>query len=208
MPMQNTRTVSGRAALIAFIVAVVLQLMLAPQISLLGGAINFMVVVAVVLALVVEPSRAVWIGFLCGLFFDLTSSVPVGLMALLLTIAAHLVSSASQGLSPGVNVESMRLVCLAILGVNLVDGFALYLIGSESSLIYALGVHALVSSVLDILVSIPFLAALGSTAQTRGFSARGTSPTTYATPTSRSGRKGSKKRRTRSGRSGGSRYKL
>lgn len=214
MLSQNTKSVSTRALVITFIVAAVLELALAPQISLWGGAINFMVVAALALSVCVEPGTAGCIGFISGLFFDLTSSTPVGLMSLLLTLAAYLASSASQGITPGFNLESMRVTAVAVLAVNLTDGLALYLMGSESSLLYALGVHALVSTVLDVLVLVPFLAALGTTVQSSGFSARGSSPSPYTASSGRPSRrtttprKASKKSKKHGSHAAGTRYKF
>lgn len=206
MQPQNAKTVPTSALAIAIIVAVLLQLAISPQISLWGGTINFMVVITAVLAICVEPGTAVYIGFFMGLIYDFTSSVPAGLMTLLLTIMAYVASTAAQGETPGLNMESMRSIIISVLLVNLVNGLCLYLIGTESSLLYALGVHALVSSVLDILVAIPFIWAVGSTVQTRGFTARGNASKTYATPRTRSSHSSGKRKR--GSRSGGTRYKL
>ena len=210
MLSQNTKSVPTRVLVITFVVAAVLQLALAPQISLAGGAINFMVVAALALSVCVEPGTAGCVGFISGLFFDLTSSVPVGLMSLLLTLGAYLVSNVSQGVAPGLNLESLRPTALAVLLVNLANGLALFLMGSESSLLYALGVHALVSSALDILVLIPFLAVLGTTVQSSGFSARGSSPSPYASSSGRGARRkaSGKASKKHGSHAAGSRYKF
>ena len=215
MPLQNAKTMSGRALVVTIAVAAVLQLALAPQIGLFGGTFNFMVVAALVLSVCVEPGTAVYLGFFLGLFYDLTSAVPVGLMSLLLTIASYAASSATQGVMPGLNLGSMRAVALSIVAVNLANGLALCLIGTESSLLYSLGVHALASSVLDLVAAVPFLAAVASTVQMRGFSARGSSSATYLgsgkrTATKRSASKHAAKRASgkHGSRSGGTRYKL
>ena len=173
----------------AAVVAALLQLALAPQISILGGAFNFMVAFAAAAAVSFEPRTAVYVGFFSGLFYDLTSSAPVGLMALLLTLASYLAANAASGLTPGANAESLRIAGVFVLGVNLMNGVALLLLGSETSIFYALIVHGLVSAALDALACAPFLMALGAHVQTGVFSGRGESRKTYATPRRASARK-------------------
>ena len=182
MALQNTGSSSGAPIALTAVVAALLQLAIAPQISLFGGAINFMVVLACSLSLSGEPDTAVCVGFFSGLFYDLTSSAPVGLMALLLTLASYVAANASFGMTPGFNVESLRMAGAYILAVNIVYGLALFLLGSETSLLYAVGVHGLVSALLEILVCVPFLVFVGSRTQSGVFSGRGSARKSYDTP--------------------------
>lgn len=154
------------------VVAVLLQIALAPQISIAGGTVNFMLALAIVLSLTFEPHSAVFIGFFSGLFFDLTSSAPVGLMSLLLTVTSFGVSSAAHGALGGLTRESVRFAVIAILAVNLLFGLCLFLMGVQTDLIWALFGHVIASTVLDALVAVLFLMASGSGSSQRGFSAR------------------------------------
>lgn len=161
-----------RMVVVVCLVAAVLQLALAPQLSLFGGRFNFMVVLALTMAPACDIKSAVLAGFFSGLFFDLTATVPVGLMPLLLTVACFVLSMISHGMGGGFSATSMRMVGVAMLLVNLAYGFALFLLGLESSLLYALLVHGLASSVLDILAAVPFLMFGSSTESKKGFTAR------------------------------------
>lgn len=161
-----------RTVLVVCAVAAVLQLAIAPQVSLFGGRFNFMVVLALTMALACDIRSAVLAGFFAGLFFDFTSSVPVGLMSLLLTLACFFLSMVSHGMGGGFSSNTLRLVGVAAFGVNLAYGFALFLLGIESSLVSALLVHGVASSVLDILAAIPFLVFGSSTESKKGFTAR------------------------------------
>lgn len=161
-----------KAVVIVCLVAAVLQLALAPQISLFGGKVNFMVVLALVMAPSCDTRSAVIAGFFAGLFSDLTSPVPVGLMPLLLTIACFGLSMASHGMGGGLSRDSLRLVGGAVFLVNLAYGIGLLLLGLEGSIVYALLVHGLASSVLDTLAAIPFLMFGVAPESKRGFSAR------------------------------------
>lgn len=70
------------------LVCLFLQLGLAPYIGLGNGRINFALVYAAIFSLAVGGQAGVLCGFFAGLVFDLSSTGPIGLMALLLTVMA------------------------------------------------------------------------------------------------------------------------
>ena len=74
---------SSRTFVIAAIVCVLLQAGLAPQISIAGGRVNFMIILVCLSVFSGDPTRAVVCGFCSGLFYDLSAAVPVGVMSLL-----------------------------------------------------------------------------------------------------------------------------
>ena len=79
---------SSRTFVIAAIVCVLLQAGLAPQISIAGGRVNFMIILVCLSVFSGDPTRAVVCGFCSGLFYDLSAAVPVGVMSLLLTVGS------------------------------------------------------------------------------------------------------------------------
>ena len=93
MPYANTAPQRHQIVFILAVVAAVLQVALAPQISILGGRFNFMLAFALAIALRGDGAQAVYAGFFSGLFYDLTATVPVGLMALLTMLASFALSS-------------------------------------------------------------------------------------------------------------------
>ena len=102
---------SSRTFVIAAIpVCVLLQAGLAPQISIAGGRVNFMIILVCLSVFSGDPTRAVVCGFCSGLFYDLSAAVPVGVMSLLLTVGSFaLVHSA--GRSDGRYPECARRHC-------------------------------------------------------------------------------------------------
>lgn len=163
---------SRRTLIIMAVVAAVLQVAVAPQIEIAGGRMNFMVVLAIVLALTSDISTAVCIGFFCGLFFDLTSSMPIGLLSLLLTLTSFVVAALSRSSLNGFSPDSLRVCAVAIVGVNLLYSLVLLFMGVETSFLWSVFGHGFVSSALDLAVSVPFLLAMGSGSGQRGFSMR------------------------------------
>lgn len=164
---------SARPLAIACILAVVLQVALAPQLSVFGGRINFMLVLVAAAAVGGESRTLVYLGFFAGLFYDLTAAVPVGLQALLLCVTGYGLALMSRGINPQARADALRFAGVGIVGVNVVYGSILFFMGIETSLMGALLSHALASSVLDIAVAVPFLMLLSAGEQSRGFSARG-----------------------------------
>ena len=158
--LKNSGPSRGRLSGIV-VACILLHLALAPQIHLFGGAFNFMLVLTVSLAISLDSRTMVYVGFFSGLLYDLTTTGPVGLMSLLLALVGYGLALMSRGLTS------------AILGVNLIYSIAMLGLGVESSVLVAIGVHGLASTVLDVLASIPFLLMAGSPAAQRGFSSRG-----------------------------------
>lgn len=172
--MELNKTSGASAPVVPLaIVAVVLQLLLSPQFVIFGGQINFMLVLVVVLSFTVESRHLVYVGFFGGLFYGLVTTAPVGLMALLLTVAAYVAGALFRGLTANAGVESLRSAVILILGVNLVNGIALFAMGMSGNLLVSLGVHGLASTVLDLIACVPFLFFLGRSGSSHGFSAHG-----------------------------------
>ena len=165
---------SSRTFVITAIVCVLLQAGLAPQIEIAGGRINFMIILVCLSAFSGDPSRAVWCGFLSGLFYDLTASVPVGVMSLLLTAGSFTLVHGNWGLSAG--TSTMRAVVIGVfsLVVGAVYSVILLFMGLETNVLVALFGHALPSAILTGIVAVPVLALTGFGASSSGFSARGT----------------------------------
>lgn len=162
----------GRRPIAVFCaVAAVLQIVVAPQLSLLGGRVNFMLVLVTVLAVSGDARTLAYVGFFAGLFYDLTTMAPIGLMALLLTVTGYLTAALSRGITLGASMESLRMTGVALLGVNLAYALALFFMGSETNLLIALGVHGVASTVLDVLVAFVALAFAPQGDAGRGFGA-------------------------------------
>lgn len=151
----------NRLLVTACIVAAFLQVAVAPQLSILGGRINFMLALTVTSAIGGDSRTMVYVGFFSGLFFDLTALVPIGLMALLLTLLGYGVAATSRGIVPGLSMDALRIVCTGVLAVQLLYGVLLFFMGVETSFLTSLG-HGLSGGILTILACIPFLLAGGT----------------------------------------------
>ena len=104
---------SSRTFVIAAIVCVLLQAGLAPQISIAGGRVNFMIILVCLSVFSGDPTRAVVCGFCSGLFYDLSAAVPVGVMSLLLTVGSFALVHSAVGQTGG--TPSARGVTVGVL---------------------------------------------------------------------------------------------
>lgn len=164
-----------RALIIAVIVAMVLQVALAPQISILGGRINFMLALAGACALTGDSSMTVWVAFICGLFYDLTAAVPVGLMTLILTVSSFVLAGTTGASAGGLSSRSIQLFFIYALIVCFINGIALFVLGIEGSILSALFGHGLASAALSTVAAMGFMIVQGrSDTGSRSFTARGT----------------------------------
>ena len=157
MDLNGSSGRSTRSTCVALAIAAALQVAIGSQLSLFGGSVNFMLAIAVALAVGGDPRAIVYAGFFCGLFFDLTSAVPIGLMSLLLTLAGFFTACASRGVPGGFSPQSLLMAAIAIAAVDLVYAVALLLLGIESSILYSLGVHALATTVLTVIAAAAML---------------------------------------------------
>ncbi len=144
---------SSRTFVIAAIVCVLLQAGLAPQISIAGGRVNFMIILVCLSVFSGDPTRAVVCGFCSGLFYALVHSA-VG-------------QTGGTPSARGVTVGAFALV------INVIYSIILLFMGLETSFVVAIFGHALPSSILTGLVAIPFLMSGVVPQSGYGFSARG-----------------------------------
>ena len=164
---------SSRTFVIAAIVCVLLQAGLAPQISIAGGRVNFMIILVCISVFSGDPTRAVVCGFCSGLFYDLSAAVPVGVMSLLLTVGSFALVHCAAGQTGGAPSARGITVGAFALVINVIYSIILLFMGLETSFVVAIFGHALPSSILTGLVAIPFLMSGVVPQSGYGFSARG-----------------------------------
>lgn len=88
----NNMARDNMVIVVGAILAVAAQIVIAPNIALFSAMPNFIVVYALLVAIVRPATSGPVLPFTLGLIFDLLSGGPVGAMALLLTLFAFLAS--------------------------------------------------------------------------------------------------------------------
>lgn len=134
------------------LIAMVLQLVVAPVIAIFGIVPNFVLVVTVIIALHNDPTRSTIAGFILGLFTDLFSLGPIGAMSLVLTILAYGVSSLNKGsFTGGISINMIILLVATALGEFFIS--VIYSIaGVNPDFLFSLVLPVLPSIAYDVVV--------------------------------------------------------
>ena len=130
------------------VVAVALQVILAPNVAIMGAMPNFILVYVGIAAMARQSDSVLIAAFACGLVFDLVGNSAVGVMAALLTLAAFLAGRVSAILgSESFTVSLMvSMVCSLLVEVAFA-GY--YVIAADVPLVSALFMRALPCALYD-----------------------------------------------------------
>lgn len=150
------RNRDARSTVALALICGVAQLALAPNLALGNGRANFALIFSACLALLVGGRRAVVAGFVAGLFFDLSTTGPVGLMAFCLTVSSFVLGMEERNRMSGDLAVTLVLFCVADLGVSLVYHLAMLLVGQADSLLDVLVFRTLPTALLTAVFFIPF----------------------------------------------------
>lgn len=153
---KNRRSIGALALLALFF-----QLGIAPAIALGGGHPNFAFVFAAVIALSIGGGTGVACGFVSGLIYDLSTTGPIGLMALLLSIAAYVLGVEVRDRISEEPMMTLIPFSIAALSVSLCYGLFALAFGVGESLFDAVFLRALPSALLTVIVYVPFLIFMG-----------------------------------------------
>ncbi|MBQ6394745.1 MAG: rod shape-determining protein MreD [Atopobiaceae bacterium] len=156
--MQVTDNMSNRRTLIVLaVVCAFLHLALAPNVGIVNGHPDFMLILAGSIALWQGGSVGVAFGFGAGLFFDFTTTGPVGLMALLLCASSWAIGFSGRNRF----AEGWSVACLYFLVMDAVVcslySITMILVGQASSIFDTLFLRALPSIALTMVFFFPFL---------------------------------------------------
>lgn len=146
----------ARSAVLLAVICGVLQLALAPNLGLGNGRANFALILSACVALSKGGRTGVLWGFFAGLFFDLSTTGPIGLMAFCLTISSYLLGMEGRNRMAGDLAASMALFSAAALAVSFVYHLAMLLVGQASSLIDVIVFRTLPTTLLTIVFFLPF----------------------------------------------------
>ena len=153
----------ARSCAILAVICGVLQLAIAPNLTLGNGVANVMLVLCACVALTQGGGRGVVVGFCAGLFFDLTSTGPVGLMAFCLSVCAYVLGLEGRNRMAGELVGSLLVFAVADLAVCLVYNLAMLLVGDATSVVDAIVYRTLPTALLTLVFFLPFAFVLSRT---------------------------------------------
>ena len=124
-------TRDGIAVAVGAVVAVLLQVVVAPNIALFGAMPNFVVAYALLVAIVRPMAAGPVMPFVLGLVFDRVSGGPVGAMAFLLVLMTFLAARAFAVLDNDTLFMPLVILVVSTLVVELF--YAVFLMGTGFS---------------------------------------------------------------------------
>ena len=138
------------------LVALLLQLVVAPYIAVFSAVPNFLVAFAVLLAVVKPASFGSLLPFLLGLAFDLVGGGPVGAMAFSLTLFTYLLARYSVHVGNDSLFMTLAFIALGVLAVDLCYGIFLLLSGYNANLFEVLAYRIAPCFVYDLIIALLF----------------------------------------------------
>jgi len=139
------------------IACLVLELAIAPNVGIASGRANFALVFSAIMALTVGGRTGVLCGFFAGLLFDLSTTGPVGLMALLLTVASYVMGVEERNRLVDDTTESVIIFAICDVAVALVYNVTMFLMGQSSSVVDLLFLRAVPTAFLTAVAYVPFV---------------------------------------------------
>lgn len=152
----NDTSHNRRSMLWLGVACLVLQLALAPNLALGNGRINFALAYAAVFALSVGGREGVLCGFFAGLVFDLSTTGPIGLMALLLTVMSYLLGNEERNRMADGFPTTMALFGVSSLVVVFLYHLAMLVAGEAGDLIDVIVMRTLPTFALTFVAFLPF----------------------------------------------------
>ncbi len=135
---------SGRLAVaVGAIIVVLLQIIVAPNITIAGAMPNFILAYVVVVAVASPTTCGLVMPFVLGLIFDLVGSGPVGALALLLVVAAFALTRLVAYFGNGTLFVSIATTVVSVFVIEIVYAVLMMAFGDNVGFLGALGHRAL-----------------------------------------------------------------
>lgn len=138
---------------IAIILAVVLQIVLAPAMTIGSAMPNFIAVYVLCATLRNASVQPAVLAFVLGLIFDLIGSGPVGAMAFCLVLVTTLASVVYRNMSNDSWVSAMIVIVVSCLLIELLYGIIMLLVGAGDGFGSALIHRILPCTLYDIVIA-------------------------------------------------------
>lgn len=135
------------------VIAVLLQLVLAPYIAIAGAVPNFIAVAAVLVAIIRHDSFGCVLPFVLGLLYDLFSGNAVGPMAFALLLSCYLASRLFEALNNDRALMALLVAAAALLLTEVLYGILMLMLGYAGGAAGALAIHALPVFAYDLVLA-------------------------------------------------------
>lgn len=142
------------AVLVGAVIAVLAQIIIAPNIAILAAVPNFLAAYVLVVAIVRPTNASLVLAFALGLLFDLLGYGPVGSMALLLVIAAFAASRAFTVLNNDTLFMPLVILVVSMLAIEMLYALILVGFGFSAGMVDALVYRAIPCALYDCVIAL------------------------------------------------------
>jgi rod shape-determining protein MreD len=158
----SARRIAGDIAVVgvSLPLAVVFQLAVAADLSLVAGAPDLVLIAVCGIAFARGREAGCLAGFGAGLALDVLAQHALGRDALVYCVAGYCLGAAGEKLRPPAPVRSLLLIGLATALVRIAEGGIAFMLGSNAALARAFGVQLVAAPAASVLFAIPLLALL------------------------------------------------
>jgi rod shape-determining protein MreD len=147
--MMDQRETNLRFTVIGSVIAFLSQVMLAPNIAILGVVPNFILGFVVLNAIFSGKTSSSVTGFILGLLFDLVAHGPLGIMSFALALLGYAVSSVNKELLSGSWAIKAFLLLVAAFFGELLHAALLSIIGFDSDFLTSFVMRTLPGALYD-----------------------------------------------------------
>lgn len=152
--MMTAEPREGFADFIGAVIVLLLQVVVAPNIALLGVVPNFILAYCLVISIVRPQATGLLLPFVLGLVFDLMGSGPVGAMSFLLVLASFVASRLFSIVDNGTLFMPLSILIIATLLVEMLYGLFLVSVGVDISFLDAFFYRGLPCSLYDAVIGL------------------------------------------------------
>lgn len=140
---------------IGIAIAILAQIILAPNIAIFSAKPNFLLAIALIIAITrPEKNSSLVLAFALGLFFDLIGHSPVGAMAFLFVLASFVVSRVYALLSSDSLIMFIIVFLSSVLVVEVLYALFLTIFGVSAGLFEMIVLRALPCALYDLVVGL------------------------------------------------------
>ena len=142
------------AVVVGAVLAVILQIALAPYIAIMSAQPNFIIIFTLIVAVSRPQAFGAGLPFVMGLVYDLACGGPVGAMAFTLTAFSFLVARLFTAFDNDTLFMPLAMLALGAFLVEVAYGFFLLMLGYNAGLLQAMAYRAVPCFAYDLVLGI------------------------------------------------------
>lgn len=155
--LMDSSSPSLRPTVLGALIAIALQIIIAPNIAINDVVPNFVLLFTVITAIRYGAVRASSVGFILGLVYDLIAQGPIGVMSLVLALLGYSAGSLNKSTLTGSLAVQMVIILAAAFFGELLHSVILAIIGYDANFTMSLLMRVLPGTIYDSVIGLILL---------------------------------------------------